>query len=530
MGVKLEDLLKENNNNSSLLEDKSKKTIRMFLTLIAILIVLILVFLVIAITRNINQEQMERARLLSTDIDLISAKIKNIYSDYRIDGDISKLIGISQEGDRIEPIVLNGEEYKHGYYYLTGDEVKALVSTVNLVEPYVVNYSTGDAVNLIGAKWGRKTYYSVDDLRAIRDGETPPSDYTIYISSAEDMKYLQQYPNAYFKLSNDIDMAEYSVGDAWKPVEEFSGKFDGRGYVIKNLVVSRTSERYCGLFGQIKSGATIHNLKLENVDVSGGEFTGAIAGTCSGNISNCTISGKVSGAFSCAGGAFGLFENGIAQNIISNVSVNGNENVGGFVGTMTSGTIQYCSAVGSVYGNKNIGGFVGRISPSSNTTISQVYTKTSISSTEIAGGLIGIVEMQNSSSLKVEDSYARGQISFCDNTAGGFIGSIRANTNTNFEFYHVYTTVDTPKECKTLRGGFAGNVTTGSGGGAILCYWEKENAYDYDVENVGATNNLALDFEPHAPEEMRNATIFANWDLEKVWKMAKNDTPVLRWQ
>ena len=529
MGVKLEDLLKEN-NNGSLLEDKSKKTINVLLTIIAVIVVLILIFVIGAITNSSKQQQVERAKLLSTDIDLISAKIKNIYSDYRIDGDASKLIGVSQEGDRVTPIVLNGEEYKYGYYYVTAEEIKGLVSTINLVEPYVVNYSTGDAVNLVGAKWNGKTYYSVDDLRAIRDGNTPPSDYTIYISSAADMQYLHQYPNGYFKLSKDIDMSEYSTGDGWKPVSEFSGKFDGRGYVIKNLTISRTSERYCGLFGQVKSGATINNLKLENVNVSGGEFTGAIAGTCSGNISNCTVTGKVSGAFSCAGGVFGLFENGLAQSIISSVSVNGNENVGGFVGTITSGTIQYCSAEGSVYGNKNIGGFVGKITPSSNTMISRVYTKTSISSTEIAGGLIGTVEMQNSSKLRVEDSYAKGQISFCDNTVGGFVGSIKANTNTNFEFYHVYTTVDTPKECKDLRGGFAGDITTGSGGGAILCYWEKENVYDYDLENVGKSNNLALDFEPHTPEEMRNAAIFADWDLEEVWKTVRNDTPALRWQ
>lgn len=534
MGVKLEDLLKEN-NKGPLLEDKSKKTIKLLLTVIAIIVVLIVIFVVIMISNSTQKAQIERAKQLSTDIDLISAYIQNIYSEYRQTGDSALLVGISQEESNITPIALNVnghiEEYKYGYYYVTAAEIKAMISTLNIEnEDYVLNYSTGDVVNLRGARWNGKIYYSVEDLRAIRDGQTPPSDYTIYINKPEEMQYLHQYPNGYFKLTNDIDMSMYATGDGWQPVAEFSGVFEGRGYVIKNLIISRTSSRYCGLFGQIKNGATINDLKLENVNISGGEFTGAIAGACSGTVNNCTISGNVNGTFSCAGGVFGLFENGLASNIISNVSVNGNENVGGFAGAITSGTVYRCSFEGAVNGNKNVGGFVGRVNPASDTIINQVYANSNISATEFAGGMIGAVEMQNASNLEVADSYSKGQISFCDNTVGGFVGSIRANTNTNFKFYHVYTTVDTPKECQNSRGGFAGEITTGKGGESTLCYWEKENIYDYDLENVGKTNNAVLDFEPHTPAEMRSATIFADWDLEEVWKTVTNDTPVLRWQ
>ena len=529
MGVKLEDLLRENNKNK-LLEDKSKKTINVMLILIGVLAVVIVIAVLIAFANSINEKEKERATLLSTDIDLISAKIKNIYAEYRATGNEALLVGVSQEEERVEPMVLKGEEYKYGYYYLGKDEIKKLISTINIEEPYLVNYSTGDAVNTEGVKYKGKKYYSVDDLKAIRDGITPPSDYTIYITTAEDMKKLHEYPNNYFKLCNNIDMSTYATGDGWKPVEEFNGRFDGRGYTISNLVVSRTMERYCGLFGQVKSGAVINNLKLKDVNISGGEFTGAIAGACSGSVSNCQVSGRVSGTSFFAGGAFGIFENGLVQNVVSTVSVNGGENVGGFVGAVTSGTIQCCSANGSVNGTKNVGGFVGKVNPSGTTKISQSYTQTEISSTEVAGGFVGIVEIQNSSNLRIEDSYSKGKISFCDRTVGGFVGSIKANISTNFEFYHVYTTVDTPKECKIQRGGFAGDIVTGSGGGAILCYWEKENAYDYDLESVGETNNLALGFDAQSPDEMRRATIFANWDLEKVWKIARNDTPVLRWQ
>lgn len=529
MGVKLEDLLKE--NKGPLKEDKSKKTINRLLILIAIIVVLILIFAGVLFKNSTTNQQIERAKDLAADIDAISYAIKNIYSDYKLEGDSSKLIGISQEDRNVTPINLNGEEYKYGYYYVSPDQIGSIVSTLRIEnEAYVLNYSTGDVVNLNGAKWNGRVYYSVDDLKAIMNGQTPPSDYTIVIDSPEDMMYLHQYPNGYFKLSKDIDMRGYSNGDGWEPVKEFSGVFNGRGYVINNLVVSRTSTDYCGLFGKLTSDSRINNLKLENVNISGGNYVGAIAGTCSGSISNCSVSGNVTGTFSCVGGAFGLFENGVVSNVIAKVNVSGTENVGGFVGAMTSGTIQTSSAESVINGNKNVGGFVGRIAPAGDAIVNQVFANASISAVEVAGGFLGTVEMQNSASLNVADSYSKGQITFCNDTVGGFIGSIKANTNTKFSFYHVYTTVKTPAECKELRGGFAGDITTAAGGSADLCYWEKDNRYDYDLENVGKSNNVALDFDAKTPVEMKSVSIYSDWNLSEVWKTVAGDTPVLRWQ
>lgn len=534
MGVKLEDLIKENNNNNNngkVLEDKSKKTIRLLLIIISFIILLIIIFAAATVSKNSKNAQIERATNLAADIDAISLAVKNIYAEYRIDGDESKLIGYSQEDRNAKPYVLNGEEYKHGYFYISPDEIKNIVSTLRIEdEAYLVNYSTGDAVNLIGAEWNNKKYYTVDDLKAIKNGQTPPSDYTIVIDSPEDMQYLHEYPNGYFKLSKDIDMISYSDGDGWKPVPEFSGTFNGRGYVIKNLYISRTSSDYCGLFGRITNSANITNLKLEKVNVSGGNYVGAIAGACSGNLSNCTISGNVTSTFSCVGGAVGLFENGVISNVVSTVNVNGNENVGGFVGTMTSGTIQTSSAQASINGSKNVGGFVGRVNPAGNSLIEQVYANTSISSVENSGGMLGTVEMQNASSFKIADSYSKGQITFGNMSLGGFVGSIKANTNTNFVFSHCYTTVKTPTEC-SLRGGFAGDITTASGGEALRCYWEKDNRYgDYELPGIGKTNNEGVDFEDLSPEQMKDASNYGTWDIEKVWKIVPGNTPVLRWQ
>lgn len=538
MGVSLEDLLKE--NSDPILEDKSKKTINLLLVIIAIVAVIILLLVVLAISNAKKREQIERAQKLATDIDLISTHIKNVYSQYRIDGDSSKLIGLSLENDRgpngetVEPIVLyvngNREEYKHGYYYVTAEQINQMVTTLQIKnEDYVLNYSTGDAINLVGAKSNGRSYYNVDDLRAIALGQTPPSDYTIYIHSAEDMEKLRQYPNGYFKLEADIDMSYYSTGDGWDPVDEFYGKIDGRGYVIRNLVVSRASDRYCGLFGQVKNGASINNLKLENVNISGGEYTGSIAGTCSGNVSNCTVNGTVSSQSSNVGGVFGLYENGVAQNIVANVSVNGTENIGGFVGTLTSGTVEQCSETGSVTGMNKVGGFAGRVAPLALTTVSQVSSDCTIIATENAGGFVGSLEVQNASQINLLNSYAKGQISTCTRTAGGFVGNISTVSTATLNFVSLYTVVDTPILCE-VRGGFAGNISASGASSTVSnCFWEKDNVNDGDLDGTARTNNTAITFESHSPAEMRVIATFGKWDMQ-IWKFVEGGTPVLNWQ
>lgn len=530
MGVKLEDLLKE--NNGPILEDKSKKTINLLLAIIGVVIMLIIIFVVVIINNSVKTAQIERAKQLSTDIDLISAYIKNIYSEYRETGDDSKLVGVSLEEDNQQPIILNvnghEEEYKYGYYLVTGEQVKAMVNTINIEnENYVLNYSTGDAINLIGAKWNGGTYYSVDDLKAIRDGQTPPSDYTVYINTPEDMKYLHERPNGYFKLSKDIDMSAYATGDGWEPVEEFTGKIDGRGYVIRNLTISRASERYCGLFGQVGNSASINNLILEKVNVSGGEYTGAIAGACRGNVINCTVDGKVNSQSSNVGGIFGIYENGIAKNVVSKVSVNGNENVGGFAGSIASGMIEQCASEGNVTGIKGVGGFAGMINPTNDTTVSEVVSNTTIIASENAGGSVGSIIL-NTNQLNLLDSYAKGQISSCPNVAGGFVGNIIANPGTTLKFASLYTVVDTPILCET-RGGFAGNINSRSSNILDRCFWEKDNLLDQNLNSIGNTNNQGIEFDSQVPSEMKNTRIFEGWNVN-VWKFEIGSLPKLRWE
>lgn len=90
-------------------------------------------------------------------------------------------------------------------------------------------------------------------------------------------------------LGADIDM----TGFDWDGIRSFSGKLDGNGFAIKNL----SSDT--GLFGTLKSGALIKDIRLENCEiVSDSKYIGAIATYIPADavdvqIINCSVNGIV---------------------------------------------------------------------------------------------------------------------------------------------------------------------------------------------------------------------------------------------
>jgi hypothetical protein len=171
--------------------------------------------------------------------------------------------------------------------------------------------------------------------------------------------------SAVYRLAKDIDasasMSE-NAGAGFVPkgtsTSWFSGTFHGAGYVIKNLYINRSTD-YIGLFGSTNS-ATIDNLGLVNVTITGNSNVGGISGYCYyGTISNCYTTGSVtSGSFN-VGGIVGRSLYGTITNCYSTAIVKSNSvDVGGVAG-MNSGVISNSYAAGNVSGSGSIGGFVG---------------------------------------------------------------------------------------------------------------------------------------------------------------------------
>lgn len=140
------------------------------------------------------------------------------------------------------------------------------------------------------------------------------------------------YPiDAKYELSADIDMsgvAFSAIGSGDTPTP-FLGAFNGKGYAIRNLEISSSSNN-TGFFAYIGTGGKVVNLKLLNVDITGGNNTGTIAGVSTGTIENSYVDGKVTGS-GYTGGIIGLLHAGTLQNSVVSADVYGNT-VGGLIG------------------------------------------------------------------------------------------------------------------------------------------------------------------------------------------------------
>jgi hypothetical protein len=180
------------------------------------------------------------------------------------------------------------------------------------------------------------------------------------------------FGNKYIKLDPAGDSIDLSVYTDWTPIgtasNSFHGNFDGNGKIIENLIVDVVN--HAGLFGFI-SNASVTNLGLDNVNVSGYDYVGGIAGyaTGSGEISGCYVSGEINtipnGDY--VGGIVGesqipVYDCISYADVIGGTGENGRY-VGGIAGK-TSADISSCIATGEVSGVANVGGIVGYINGS----------------------------------------------------------------------------------------------------------------------------------------------------------------------
>jgi len=169
----------------------------------------------------------------------------------------------------------------------------------------------------------------------------------------------------------------------------FSGVFDGNDRTITNLKVTvgvtDAGGGYFGFFGRIGSAATVSNLGLKAMWVSGRGpgHVGGLAGRNEGRIVRAYSNGWAGNA-GHAGGLVGL-NNGRIIASYSSASVSG-FSAGGLVGASGGGSISSSYSSGSVSGNGTVGGFVGI----NNGSVATSYSNNSVSGNGTVGGFVGI--------------------------------------------------------------------------------------------------------------------------------------------
>lgn len=231
------------------------------------------------------------------------------------------------------------------------------------------------------------------------------------IKTADDLDEFRDIVNggdndAWGTLLSDIDLSQLSdvaERENWTPIgyyvnagtsslTGYDGRFDGRGYTIRNLRINSPTEDYIGLFGHVYDHGEIVNLSVSG-SVTGNNYVGGIIGHVGGSpatnstfrLGNCTYSGIVTGN-ERVGGISGSVGYCLLANLSSAGSVTGNETVGGVVGQNGNGaTLICCTNSSSVTGNEKVGGIVGY---NDNITVN-CSNSGNVSGTSYIGGITG---------------------------------------------------------------------------------------------------------------------------------------------
>ena len=257
------------------------------------------------------------------------------------------------------------------------------------------------------------------------DGET------YLITSAEELAWFaalvngtledtpqNQYAKAILTKSIILNLADYDeeYSNVWTPIgsggAEFFGVFDGNGKTVSGVVVNEGE--YAGLFGSVRAGAVVKNLKIDKAHING-QYAGGVAGNNLGNISVIEVTLSNISADIVSGGIVGENEGVISECAFSSSTVLSQSKCGGITG-VNEGTISSCYNTSPVSASSYVGGIAGE----NRGTITCCFNSADISSSDnYCAGIAGYCV-----SASVTKCYNTGKISG-KSIVGGITGYSR---------------------------------------------------------------------------------------------------------
>jgi hypothetical protein len=277
----------------------------------------------------------------------------------------------------------------------------------------------------------------------------PGLTHTTVISNADELQAIADDLDGNYYLTGDIDASAtsgWNGGNGFVPIDSFTGTLDGCGYTISGLTCAKSGDHF-GLFEDILAGATVANLTLADVAMSGrqgGALAYALNASAVENciIQNCHVSGTITAigsSISYIGGLVaGIYgwddtHRAYLYDCTSSVSIDASSGhtdtsiseFGGLVGEAgVYSTIINCRATGNIIAHtsvnsaKHVGGLVGYTDGGSTTDIiiTDCAATGDITSDDYSAGLCGF-----GSGVTFTRCSARGDISITDDYAAGFI-------------------------------------------------------------------------------------------------------------
>jgi hypothetical protein len=291
------------------------------------------------------------------------------------------------------------------------------------------------------------------------------------VSSINDLRNMANDLSGSYVLTQNITM---QASDAvfvpiGSPFNPFRGTFDGKGFTITNLRIGTGGGFYTGLFSAT-DGAYLDRVRLNNVNVSGGGFTGAIVGTMSHTtITRSWVTGTVSAptsgtpvqAVGMAVGRAGDWSR-VDRSYATGTVTGRSTTIGGFFGEVVTLGVWDSFGEGSpaiikeVFTNVNVnptipispgdivaGGLAGFVQGA---WIEDINSVGPVKGRGAAGGVIGRLKNDNPSSLPsvVVEVISRGSVTASGSTPAGPIGSMVGTAARCIAWYDLSTDSGTP--------------------------------------------------------------------------------------
>jgi hypothetical protein len=321
----------------------------------------------------------------------------------------------------------------------------------------------------------------------------------------------------YYQQTADIDASSTSSWDGgagFSPIgiysgSPFTGSYDGQAHTITGLYINRSSTDYIGLFGYT-NGATIKNVNLVNVNITGKNDVGGLIGLpISSTATNCCSNGSVTGGTYYTGGLIGYQSNySTVSKCYSGGSVSGSgQYIGGLIGIQCGYSpisATNCYSIASVTGGSYVGGLIGCQSNGFDVpVVENCYSVGSVTGSS-AGGLIGL-SLGGTVTNCFWDMTSSGQAS----SAGG-TGEITADMQTASTFFDA---------------GWSGsiwNIGDGINSGYPYLKWQNPTGTPIPVELTSftaTTDNL------NAKLSWKTATEVNNYGFNIERRMIDNQNP-----
>ena len=257
-----------------------------------------------------------------------------------------------------------------------------------------------------------------------------------------------------FRLTNDLDLA----GEPNFYIPYLAGEFDGNGHKISNLSFNFSFVSKVGLFGQLASDGTAHDMAAENINITACSHVGGLVGRNEGHVSDSYSTGRVTGG-EYVGGLVGV-NDGAVSNSCSASSVTGEDFIGGLVGSNgNDGAVSNSYSTGNVTGEEGVGGLVGL---NRRAIVSNSYSSGSVTGGYAVGGLVG------ANAGDVSDSYSTGSV-----TGEDFIGGLLGSNGKGSTVSNTYSTGSV-----TCAGNVcvAGGLVGGNGANVRNSFWDMETS------------------------------------------------------